>query len=155
VSLALESGARLREHRDMNRNALIPIAGFVLLASSCGGSSVSSARVVKLEQRVAKVEAQNAAYVHYGPELRLVALRLAKLDKRARANEQALYVGVSAAQYNIACGPGGYQSSCHIPVGSPGAVYTLDGRPGRIFTAGQAASSPRRSRRCVLEPVSK
>jgi hypothetical protein len=55
------------------------------------------------------------------------------LDKRARANDQALYVGVSAAQFNIVCGPGGYQSGCHVPGGSPGAVYTVDGKPGRIF----------------------
>jgi hypothetical protein len=117
----------------MNRLTLIPIgAALAMLVSGCGGSSVSSARVAKLEQRVTKLERENATLKNLDRRdvaaSRDLRLRLAVLDRRTLANEEALYAGVSAAQFEIACGPGGYQAGCHVPGGSPGAVFKVDGK---------------------------
>jgi hypothetical protein len=47
--------------------------------------------------------------------------------------DEALFRGVSAAQYDIYCGPNP-DISCHVPLGLPGSVYKSD-EPGRIFAS--------------------
>jgi hypothetical protein len=99
----------------------------------------SSSLVSKLEGRVAKLEAENVRLkneVEKGIRAQLQFVleytgKLGKLDRRTRANDEALYRGVSAAQYDIYCGPNP-QPGCHVPLGLPGSVYT-SGEPGRIF----------------------
>jgi outer membrane murein-binding lipoprotein Lpp len=117
----------------MNRNLItaVVVALPLLLLAGCGGSAVSSERVAKLELRVAKLEARNAklsqSLARATAELRS---GLTALDRRARANDEALYVGVSMAQAGVLCN---FEPRCHVPVGSPGAIYTKKGQPGRIF----------------------
>jgi hypothetical protein len=105
--------------------------------AGCGGSD--SERVAKVERRVAKLEAENArlekevdatrrAYFEFVLES---TEKIGKLDRRTRANDEALYRGVAAAQYDIYCGPNP-QPGCHVPLGLPGSVYK-SGERGRIF----------------------
>jgi hypothetical protein len=115
--------------------------GFVVCAiafAGCGGSD--SERVAKLERRVAKLEAENDALEKkidrvFEGQLQFVLEstgRIGNVDRRTRANDEALYRGVAAAQHNIYCGPNP-QPGCHVPLGLPGSVYTETGKPGRIF----------------------
>lgn len=119
----------------------------VLAVSGCNSGSETS----KLEKRVAKLEAENATLKRevYGPNkgLNLESLRsrmkfveseqitlltrILNLDKRTWANDQALWTGVSKAQYDIQCGPNA-DPSCHLPMRFPGVVYT-SGTPRRLF----------------------
>lgn len=45
------------------------------------------------------------------------------------ANDDALYVGVSMTQHAVVCS----NPACHVPLGMPGALDRVDGKPHRIF----------------------
>jgi hypothetical protein len=122
---------------ELKPTLILILLGVGIAAAGCGGSD---ARVSKLERRVAKLEVENAdlrekvdaALRSRRGRVLGLSRRIAQIERRTRANEQALYTGVAAAQYNIACAPS-YEPGCHAPLGSPGAVYTEEGKPGRIF----------------------
>jgi hypothetical protein len=127
-------------------------AVLALAVTGCDSGSDTS----KLEKRVAKLEAENAALRReiYGPNkgLKLESLRsrlkfvegeqidlltrILNLDKRTWANDQALWTGVGKAQYDINCGIGddiNPDSTCVYGSVFPGAVSaSLESRRLRV-----------------------
>jgi hypothetical protein len=121
---------------------LLLVVGVVV--NGCGGSDS------KLERRVSKLEAENAAlrgdlygghgYGNQGIKARALraewrvnqlAREVAILDQRTWANDKALWTGVTKAQYDVQCGPHP-DPNCHVAAGFPGTVYT-SGTPRRLF----------------------
>jgi hypothetical protein len=117
----------------MTRYLLITTLAMLVLVLlvGCGGSGVPAERVAKLQGRISKLEMQNAELRHsLAATTATVRSRLKAIDRRTQANDDALYEGVAMAQDGVICS---FRPGCHVPLGSPGAVYTDVGKPGRIF----------------------
>jgi hypothetical protein len=108
------------------------LAALVLVSlAGCGGSAVSTERVANLERRIARLETENARLTRsLSNRTAKLGSRLTTVDRRTRANDEALYDGAAMAQDGLICN---FKPTCHVPLGTPGALFKEEGQPGRIF----------------------
>lgn len=108
----------------------------VAILSGCGGSGASEselahlrARVAALDDRLTTLEAETRRLQQKGGVTRRVATLEAR-SSTASKNDEAFYTSVGALYSWVYCGA---HPSCHVPLGTPGALHTDDRYPGRIF----------------------
>jgi hypothetical protein len=128
----------------VTRAPLLPIVALGALAlafSGCGSSGASESEVAHLRARVAALDKRVSALQDETQRLKqgdALGARVAKVEARASTlakNDDAFYDSVYELYFLNVCGG---HSGCHIPLGVPGALYTDDRYPGRIF----ATSAP-------------
>ncbi len=107
--------------------------GFI---SGCGGNGTNEGevahlrgRVTVLNHRVATLESEMQRLKQNGSAGR----RLSRLEARASIlakNDDAFYTSVGALYLQVYCDS---HPTCHVPLSTPGVLYTDDRYPGRIF----------------------
>ena len=111
----------------------IAFASIAFVPLGCGSSSgVSSTKIARLTERASKVEAENVTLRRKQAHLSETVASLTAAIGALRANDKALETGVAMAQLGVVCGPTPPQG-CHVPLGTPGAIYEDETKPGRIF----------------------